>query len=147
MEKEVLKQENENVMGHVSKGNHKMSGPVTIKSRVTNKINITMVETDSGRIGVTGVHALVHVKRLLGIDGEIVKPVGINAMDKLKKLLHVKCQTVMGIKIIIGKHSLEHGQIGQIGQIVPKRVELVLFIDRELVTENKRDVKISLAES
>ena len=66
-------------------------------------------------------------------------------MDKLKKLFHVKCITVTEItpKITkIGKISLGHGQIGQIGQVVLKHVEPDLFIDRELAIENRKDAKI-----
>ena len=103
---------------------------------------------DNGQVGVTGVLALVHVKKLLRIDGEIANLVGINAMDKIKKLFHVKCITVMRkiTKITIGKISLGHGQIGQIGQVVLKRAEPDLFIDHELAIENRKDAKISLAE-
>ena len=145
MEKEVLQLEHENVMEHVPKEHREWSGPVIRKNRVRSK-----VEMDSGQVGVTGVLALVRVKKLLRIDGEIANLVGINAMDKLKKLFHVKCITVTGItqitKIIIGKTSLGHGQIGQIGQVVPKRAEPDLFIARELAIENRKDAKISLAE-
>lgn len=130
MEKEVLKLEHENAMEHV-KGNRKMSGPVIIKLLVRNP-----GKADSGPIGVTGVLALVHVKELLKIDGEIVNPVGINAMDKIKKLFHVQCITVTQIiqtaQKLIGKINLEHGKIGQIGQVVQKHVAPDLFIDREL---------------
>ena len=59
MEKEVLKLEHENVMEHV-KGNHKMSGPVIIQLLVQNQGKV-----DSGPIGVTGVLALVYVKKQL----------------------------------------------------------------------------------
>ena len=127
MEKEVLKLEHENAMEHV-KGNRKMSGPVIIKPPVQNQGKV-----DSGPIGVTGVLALVHVKKLLKIDGEIVNPVGINAMDRTKKLLHVQCITVTRIiqtaQKLIGKINLEHGKIGQVGQIVQKHVAPDSFID------------------
>jgi len=148
MEKEVRKQENEHVMEHVMMENHKMSGLVTKKSLVRNPTHMGNME--SGPIGVIGVRALVRVKKLLKIDGEIVNLVGTSAMDKIKKLFHAKCIIVLGItqmtQIIIGKFSLDHGQIGQTGQVVLKRVELDSFIDQELAIENKRDVRISLAE-
>ena len=145
MEKEVIQLEHENVMEHVTKEHREWSGLVIRKNRVRSK-----VEMDSGQVGVTGVLALVRVKKLLRIDGEIANLVGINAMDKIKKLFLVKCITVMEItqitKIIIGKISLGHGQIGQIGRIVLKRADPDLFIDPELAIENRKDAKISLAE-
>ena len=143
MEKEVLKLEHENVMEHVTKEHREWSGLVIRKNRVRSK-----VEMDSGQVGVTGVLALVRVKKLLRIDGEIANLVGINAMDKIKKLFLVKCITVMEItpKITIGKISLGHGQIGQIGRVVLKRADPDLFIDPELAIENRKDAKISLAE-
>ena len=146
MEKEVIQLEHENVMEHVPKEHREWSGPVIRKNRVQHKVE----RMDSGQVGVTGVLALVRVKKLLRIDGEIANLVGINAMDKIKKLFLVKCITVMEItqitKIIIGKISLGHGQIGQIGQVVLKRADPDLFIDPELAIENRKDAKISLAE-
>ena len=140
MEKEVLKLEHDYAMEHV-KGNRKMSGPVIIKLLVQNPGKV-----DSGPVGVTGVLALVHVKKLLRIDGEIVNPVGINAMDKTKKLLHVQCITVTRIiqtaQKPIGKINLEHGKIGQVGQIVQKHVAPDSFIDLGHAIGKLKDAKI-----
>ena len=97
MVKVVLKQEHENVMVHAPKENRKMSGPVIIKRHAPNQINMDKVEMECGPIGVTGVRALVRVKKLLEIDGEIANLVGISVMEPLKKLSHVQCITVTQI--------------------------------------------------